>query len=87
MSGMSRKEFLQKGIYGFLASFFAVAALADSVKAAPKVTTNQTGGPCVVGNTAPTNVSQLWVDTSSYTPGVLKYYNGSSWVAVTSVWS
>ena len=34
-----------------------------------------------VGTTAPTNTKKLWIDTNSTTGG-LKYYNGTSWVAV-----
>lgn len=37
--------------------------------------------PYVVGTTAPSNTSLLWIDTNASTGG-LKYYNGSSWVHV-----
>lgn len=37
--------------------------------------------PCyTVGNTAPTDTTRLWIDTSGATP-LIKYYNGSTWVA------
>lgn len=36
------------------------------------------------GATAPTNTKLLWIDTSL--GGVLKYYNGSAWTAIKSVW-
>ena len=35
------------------------------------------------GATAPSNTKLLWIDTSA---GGLKYYNGSSWVAVPTFW-
>lgn len=39
--------------------------------------------PCyVVGTTAPSNTTLLWIDTTSSTRPVLKYYNGSSWKAI-----
>lgn len=84
---MSRKDFLKKGLLGIVASLFTISALADTAKAAPTVTSNQTGSACYVGTTAPANVGMLWIDTSTYTPGVLKYYNGSAWVPATSIWS
>ena len=37
--------------------------------------------PYVIGTTAPTNTSKLWIDTTATTGG-LKYYNGSAWVHV-----
>lgn len=37
-----------------------------------------------VGSTAPSNTKLLWVDTGN--GGVLKYYNGSSWIATKAVW-
>ena len=37
-----------------------------------------------IGDTAPENTNLLWVDTSS--GGILKYYNGTSWVAIKAVW-
>ena len=43
----------------------------------------QTTG-CHVGNTAPSNTKILWVDTGN--GGIVKYYNGSSWVVTKSVW-
>lgn len=40
--------------------------------------------PCyTVGNTAPTDTTMLWIDTSGTTP-VIKYHNGSAWVACNS---
>lgn len=48
-------------------------------------TTIETGvGGSYVGATAPANTEILWVDTSN--GGVLKYYNGTAWVATRSVW-
>ena len=84
---MTRKDFLTKGLLGVATSLFAVTALAETVKAAPTVTTNQAGSTCQVGTTKPTNVGMLWIDTSTCTPGVLNYYDGRDWVPVTSVWS
>lgn len=43
----------------------------------------QAGG-LVAQGTPPENVKKGWIDTSS--GGVLKYYNGSKWVAVNAVW-
>lgn len=40
--------------------------------------------PCyTVGNTAPTDTTMLWIDTSGVAPAI-KYYNGSTWVACNS---
>ena len=40
--------------------------------------------PCyTVGNTAPTDTTKLWIDTSGVAPAI-KYYNGSTWVACNS---
>ena len=36
------------------------------------------------GATAPNDTKLLWIDSSS--GGVLKYYNGSAWTAIKSVW-
>ena len=44
---------------------------------------SQAGG-AYVGGTAPSNTKMLWIDTAN--GGILKYYNGSSWVATKSVW-
>lgn len=41
--------------------------------------------PYVVQSTAPSNTKIFWVDTSR--GGVLKYWNGSSWQIIKSVWS
>ena len=41
-------------------------------------------GGSYVGTTAPTNTELLWIDTGN--SGVLKYYNGTSWVATKAVW-
>lgn len=44
-----------------------------------------TSGGTIVSNTAPTgNASTLWIDTGN--GGIAKYWNGSAWVAVKSVW-
>lgn len=40
--------------------------------------------PSVVSDTAPANKKALWIDTAN--SGVLKYYDGSSWVPVGAVW-
>lgn len=37
-----------------------------------------------VGNTAPSNVGFFWVDTTTTAKPVLKFYNGTTWVAVSS---
>lgn len=48
-------------------------------------TTIETGvGGSYVGKTAPSNTEILWVDTGN--GGVMKYYNGTSWVATKAVW-
>lgn len=44
---------------------------------------DQLGGT-YIGTTAPTNTKLLWVDTGN--DGVLKYYNGSAWVATKAIW-
>lgn len=48
-------------------------------------TTIETGvGGSYVGSTAPTNTEILWIDTGN--GGVMKYHNGTSWVATKAVW-
>lgn len=41
-------------------------------------------GGIVIGATAPSNTKVLWIDTGN--GGIAKYYNGSAWVTVASVW-
>lgn len=38
--------------------------------------------PFIAQTTAPTNTTKLWIDTTSSTRPVLKYYNGSAWTAI-----
>ena len=40
------------------------------------------GSPYVAGTTAPTDTTLLWIDTTTSTRPVLKYYNGSAWTAI-----
>lgn len=48
-------------------------------------TTIETGsGGSYVGASAPADIELLWIDTSN--GGVMKYYNGTSWVATKAVW-
>lgn len=48
-------------------------------------TTIETGsGGSYVGATAPTDTELLWIDTGN--GGVMKYHNGTSWVATKAVW-
>lgn len=48
-------------------------------------TTIETGsGGSYVGATAPTDTALLWIDTGN--GGVMKYHNGTSWVATKAVW-
>lgn len=49
-----------------------------------QVTISAEGGGCQIGTSAPANTKLLWMDTAS--GGILKYYNGSSWVTTKSVW-
>ena len=40
------------------------------------------------GTSAPSNTKLLWIDTNSGNGnGLMKYHNGSSWVAISAVWS
>lgn len=40
------------------------------------------------GTSAPSNTKLLWIDTNSGNGnGLMKYYNGSSWVAISAIWS
>lgn len=48
------------------------------------VTIETGSGGSYIGSTAPSNVEILWIDTTN--GGVMKYYDGSAWVAVKSVW-
>ena len=41
-------------------------------------------GGSYVGDTAPINTNLLWIDTSN--GGVMKYYDGTSWVGTKAVW-
>ena len=46
----------------------------------------QDGG--ATGTNAPSNTHVLWIDTNSqYGNGVIKYYNGTAWVAVSTPWA
>lgn len=48
-------------------------------------TTIETGsGGSYVGTTAPADTELLWIDTGN--GGVMKYHNGTSWVATKAVW-
>lgn len=40
------------------------------------------GASYVAGTTAPTDTTLLWIDTTTSTRPVLKYYNGSAWTAI-----
>lgn len=57
------------------------AAPTANMDAATKKYVDDNVNPYVVGTTAPTNTSKLWIDTTATTGG-LKYYNGSAWVHV-----
>ena len=46
--------------------------------------TVQNMGTFQASSTAPAKRNILWIDTSA--GGILKYHNGSSWVAVNTVW-
>ena len=43
------------------------------------------GGGYVAQGTAPSDISVLWIDTAN--GGLMKYYNGSSWVAIAAAWT
>lgn len=46
----------------------------------------QDGGSA--GTNTPSNTSLLWIDTNTqYGNGILKYYNGTAWIALSSIWS
>lgn len=48
-------------------------------------TTIETGsGGSYIGTTAPIDTALLWIDTGN--GGVMKYHNGTSWVATKAVW-
>lgn len=57
----------------------AVEEIYDKIDSAAE----QAGGLAAQGS-PPENVNKGWIDTSS--GGVLKYYDGSKWVAVNAVW-
>ena len=42
------------------------------------------GGGFHIGTTAPTDTDLLWIDTAN--GGIMKYHNGTSWVATKAVW-
>ena len=40
------------------------------------------------GTSAPSNTKLLWIDTNSGNGnGLMKYHNGSNWVAISAIWS
>ncbi len=45
-----------------------------------------TGSGFAVQITAP-DTSKLWIDTSVAGAGILKYYNGTAWVAIAAIYS
>lgn len=64
---------------------------ADNISTASVANADKVGGlsasdlgGMVIGTTAPTQTTKGWIDTGN--GGVLKYYNGSAWVAAKSVW-
>lgn len=65
---------------GHLASLDAQGNLVDSGFGPDDV-----GAPYVPGATAPSNTKKLWIDTAN--GGIMKYYNGSSWVAIAAAWT
>lgn len=44
-----------------------------------------TGNGIVISDSEPKNKKLQWIDTS--TGGILKYFNGTEWVPVASVWT
>lgn len=44
----------------------------------------ETGGGFVAQASAPTKTNKLWIDTAN--GGIIKFHNGTSWVAVSAVW-
>lgn len=44
---------------------------------------SQSGG-AYIGDVAPENTNMLWIDTGN--GGILKYYDGTSWIATKAVW-
>ena len=50
--------------------------------------TNATGGGgsggVVISASAPANTKAFWIDTGN--GGIAKYYNGTAWVPIASVW-
>lgn len=50
--------------------------------------TNAGMGSFIISATAPADTTKLWIDTGTYSGyAILKYYNGASWVAISSVYS
>lgn len=42
--------------------------------------------PFATGTTAPSNTNLLWIDITASNSPILKYHNGTSWVALSAVW-
>lgn len=80
---ISRKTFLKQVLTGAAAlSLFGHSSIAEA--STITVNDNLTSEPRV-GITPPNDTKCLWIDTSSGN-GILKYYNGSSWIPSSSVW-
>ena len=84
---MKRSEFLKKiGLGALAVAIFGKETMVKEADAAlVSVSASDNLSPKLVkGTTAPANTNNFWIDTSL--GGVLKYYNGTAWVAVKSTW-
>ena len=77
-SGVSAAVYLKR-------SGFDVLVLSTNDSALKKAIDSK--GAFVVSTTVPSNTRSLWIDTSSGVGSILKYYNGSSWVATNTLWA
>lgn len=43
--------------------------------------------PYIAGNNPPTDTTRLWIDTRDYANPLLRYYNGTAWILLKSIYS
>lgn len=82
-SVMTRKDFLKKSAI-VAASVAFLGKIAFDTANAAVVTDNLDAKGTHIGANSPANTSLTWVDTAH--DGVMKYWNGSTWIPIRSTW-